>query len=275
MFKHKTSILFVDHSCKEKKSIRVPTVLLVSWRKYLVGCLALILIFCAAFCFFIFNKTSNFYAHLYKNRLDHATRISNEIDVAKVKASFKSIDQHVKQINQLLAERGLSKLTLDNAGGPEVFDIAATDEVAALYDKELVKAEDIIRHTPIGRPHFGDQTSGFGHRYNPFGTGGVEGHTGLDFRGAIGETVKTTADGVVIFAGTKGGYGNCVMVQHQNGFQTLYGHLSKISVTEHQKIKSGEKIGEIGSTGRSTGPHLHYEVLINGTRTDPSRFTKL
>ncbi|SDE07615.1 M23 family metallopeptidase [Niabella drilacis] len=275
MLKHKTSVLFINNSGKEKKAIRVPTTLLVSWRKYLAVTLALIIVLCASLCFLIFKKTSSFYSLVYKNRLEHANRIKNEIDVDKVKASFKSIDRHMQQINQLLTERGLSKLALENAGGPETFDITDINEVAAFYETELGKAEDVIRHTPIGRPHPGDQTSGFGHRYNPFGSGSVESHSGLDFRGAIGETVKTTADGVVAFAGTKGGYGNCVIVQHQNGFQTLYGHLSKINVTQHQKIKSGEKIGEVGSTGRSTGPHLHYEVLINGVRTDPSRFTKL
>jgi len=275
MLKHKTSVLFVNNSGKERKAIQVPTALLLSWRKYLTVFIVIITLLCASVCYLIFKKTSSFYSVVYKTRLEHANRIKNEINVDKVKASFKSIDQRMKQINQLLAERGLSKLVLENAGGPETFEITDINEVAAFYETELGKAENVIRQTPIGRPIFGEQTSGFGHRYNPFGSGAVEGHTGLDFRGETGETVKTTADGVVVFAGVKGGYGNCVIVQHKNGFQTLYGHLSKINVAQEQKIKSGEKIGEVGSTGRSTGPHLHYEVLINGIRTDPSRFTKL
>lgn len=275
MLKHKTSVLFVNNSGKERKAIQVPTALLLSWRKYLIGFIAVILLLCAVICFIIFKKTSNFYSVVYKTRLEHANRIKNEINVEKVRASFKSIDQQMKQINHLLGERGLSKLALENAGGPEEFDITDINEVASFYDNELHKAAAVIRQTPIGRPHLGEQTSGFGHRYNPFGSGSVESHSGLDFRGAIGDTVKTTADGVVAFAGVKGGYGNCVIVQHKNGFQTLYGHLSKITVKPHQKINSGDKIGEVGSTGRSTGPHLHYEVLINGVRTDPSRFTKL
>ncbi|MBO9594869.1 MAG: M23 family metallopeptidase [Niabella sp.] len=274
MLKHKTSVLFVNNSGKEKKAIQVPTALLLSWRKYLTGGIILILLLCASLCFFIFKKTSNFYTLAYKNRLEHANRIKEEMNVDKVKATFKSIDQRMQQINQLLTERGLSKLVLKNAGGPETPDLTDIDEAASFYDTELVKAENVLRHTPIGRPHFGEQTSGFGHRYNPFGSGSVESHSGLDFRGEIGETVKTTADGTVVFAGVKGGYGNCVMVQHQNGFQTLYGHLSKINVKERQQIRSGDKVGEVGSTGRSTGPHLHYEVLINGVRTDPSRYTK-
>ncbi|MCF3109488.1 M23 family metallopeptidase [Niabella sp. CC-SYL272] len=274
MLKHKTSVLFVNNSGKEKKAVQVPTALLLSWRKYLIAGITLILLLCASLCFFIFKKTSSFYSLAYKSRLEHVNRVREEVNVEKIKAAFKSIDQRMQQINRLLAERGLSKLTLEHAGGPEIFDMTNIDEVASLYDSGLVKAENLIRHTPIGRPHFGEQTSGFGHRYNPFGNGSVESHSGLDFKGEIGETVKTTADGTVVHAGPKGGYGNCVIVQHQNGFQTLYGHLSKINVKEQQKIRSGEKIGEVGSTGRSTGPHLHYEILINGVRTDPSRYTK-
>lgn len=275
MLKHKTSVLFVNNSGKERKAIQVPTVLLRSWRTYAIGGIALILLLCASLCFLIFKKTSSSYSLAYKHQLEHVNRIKDEINVEKVKATFKSIDQRMQQINRLFTERGLSKLTLEHAGGPETFDLTDIDEVATFYDTELVKAENVLRHTPIGKPHFGEQTSGFGYRYNPFGSGSVESHSGLDFRGEIGETVKTTADGTVVFAGVKGGYGNCVMVQHQNGFQTLYGHLSKINVKEHQQIRSGDKIGEVGSTGRSTGPHLHYEVLINGVRTDPSRYTKL
>ncbi|WP_300597075.1 M23 family metallopeptidase [Niabella sp.] len=275
MLKHKTSVLFVNNSGKEKKAIQVPTALLLSWRKYLIGGIILMLLLCASLCFFIFKKTSHFYTLAYKSRLEQVHRIQEAVNVDKVKATFKSIDQRMQQINQLLTDRGLSKLVVKNAGGPANFDMTDIDAVASFYDTELVKAEEVIRHTPIGRPHFGEQTSGFGHRYNPFGTGSVEGHTGLDFSGETGETVKTTADGIVVFAGVKGGYGNCVIVQHQHGFQTLYGHLSKINVKQQQQIRSGDKIGEVGSTGRSTGPHLHYEILINGVRTDPSPYTKL
>ncbi|TXH22179.1 MAG: M23 family metallopeptidase, partial [Chitinophagaceae bacterium] len=174
-----------------------------------------------------------------------------------------------------LAERGLRQLEIKNAGGPvEDLELEDTDEAAAFYVNEMNQIKEVLQNTPIGLPHFGEQTSGFGFRHNPFGTGAIEGHKGLDFRGDYGETIKSTADGVVEFAGVKGGYGNCVIVKHKNNFHTLYGHLSKISVKENQKIASGEKIGELGSSGRSTGPHLHYEVHVNGERVDPSRFVK-
>ena len=83
------------------------------------------------------------------------------------------------------------------------------------------------------------------------------------------------AKGEVEFAGLRGGFGNCIMLKHGNGFETLYGHLSKILVSVGQKIEIGQQIGNIGSTGRSTGPHLHYEVHKNGEKIDPKNFLTL
>jgi murein DD-endopeptidase MepM/ murein hydrolase activator NlpD len=83
------------------------------------------------------------------------------------------------------------------------------------------------------------------------------------------------AKGEVKFAGTKGGFGNCIILKHANGFETLYGHLSKILVSVGQQVEIGQQIGNIGSTGRSTGPHLHYEVHRNGKQVNPQLFLTL
>src|SRR5665213_2668774 len=99
-------------------------------------------------------------------------------------------------------------------------------------------------------------------------------HTGLDMRGDIGEPAHATADGKVTIAGRDGGYGNMVEIDHGNGFSTRYGHLSKIDVKVGQNVRIGETIGEIGSTGRSTGPHLHYETRVNGQAVDPQKFLR-
>lgn len=275
MLKHKTSVLFVNNAGKEKKSIQVPTTILLSWKKYLFALVAIIVLLCGVVCFIVFRQTSDYYSGTFNARLQRAIQIKKEVNLEKVKASFKSIDQSMRQINKMLAERGLPQQELKNAGGPDDFDITEVNEIAAFYENEITKMESTISNAPIGVPHFGETTSGFGYRYNPFGSGAVEGHKGLDFRGDIGDPVRATAEGIVSFAGVKGGYGNCVIVKHKNGFETLYGHLSKILVKQNQKIESGYQIGELGSTGRSTGPHLHYEVIINGVKTDPAKFTKL
>ncbi len=274
MLKHKTSVLFVNNSGKERKPVQVPTVILLSWKKYLIALIAIIVLLCLLLGFLVFKQTSNFYLASYKAQVDEVNQLKKEVNVEKVKASFRSIDQSMKQINEMLAERGLQQLKLENAGGPEEFDLMDINGMAAFYETEVSKMEGVIRQIPLGLPHFGEQTSGFGYRYNPFGSGGMESHKGLDFRGTLGDAVKATADGVIDFAGVKGGYGKCVIIRHKNGFHTLYGHLSAINVKEKHKVSSGDKIGELGSTGRSTGPHLHYEVWMNGERVNPERFTK-
>ena len=110
-------------------------------------------------------------------------------------------------------------------------------------------------------------SSGFGPRWGRM-------HSGIDMALPIGSPVYSTAEGVVIFAGWQRGYGNVIKIQHELGIETRYGHLSKIGVSQGQKVSRGTRIGDSGNTGRSTGPHLHYEVRVNGTAVDPMKFIK-
>ena len=97
-------------------------------------------------------------------------------------------------------------------------------------------------------------------------------HTGIDFRAALGTPARATAGGTVIAADYNGGYGNMVEIDHGNGVTTRYGHLSSIGVSVGQVVARGAVIGETGSTGRSTGPHLHYEVRVDGAAIDPMKY---
>jgi murein DD-endopeptidase MepM/ murein hydrolase activator NlpD len=99
-------------------------------------------------------------------------------------------------------------------------------------------------------------------------------HSGLDFRASSGDPVRATAIGKVVNAGWQGGYGQMVEIDHGNGLSTRYGHLSKIIARVGQSIQIGQVIGEVGSTGRSTGPHLHYETRIDGEAVDPQKFLR-
>jgi len=114
-------------------------------------------------------------------------------------------------------------------------------------------------------------SSKYGFRRDPF-TGRKRMHQGIDFAGRKGTPVNTVAGGVVQFVGRKGGYGNVVEIDHSNGLISRYAHLSSIDVKPDQVVKKGERIAAIGSTGRSTGPHLHLEVLKNGVRQNPARY---
>ncbi len=126
---------------------------------------------------------------------------------------------------------------------------------------------------PVRKPVSGelDMTSPFGIRVDPFVHEAAM-HTGLDFRGEIGEPIHATAAGTVAVAGWSGGYGKMVEIDHGNGLATRYGHLSEIDVSVGDKVRIGQVIGKLGSTGRSTGPHLHYETRVNGEAVNPEKF---
>jgi murein DD-endopeptidase MepM/ murein hydrolase activator NlpD len=168
-------------------------------------------------------------------------------------------------------------------GGPYI--PVNADPNAPAFDKEVAKteraliAEDRLRAVvpfmPLRRPLFGEAeiSSPFGYRPDPF-LGRPALHPGLDLVQEYGSDVKSTGAGRVTHAGPMGGYGNMVEIDHGNGLVTRYGHLSEILVEEGQQVKANEIVGRLGSTGRSTGPHLHYEVRVDGDPVDPIRFLK-
>ena len=145
---------------------------------------------------------------------------------------------------------------------------------ASAHEKELNVLFAALNHVPLTTPVHGQQfeiTSDFGPRIDPF-TRHIAFHPGLDFGGPWGAAVVATAPGIVVFAGSRGGYGNMVEIDHGYGFRTRYGHLSAILVRVGTKVQKGSPVGKLGSTGRSTGPHVHYEVWLADVVRDPSRF---
>lgn len=140
-------------------------------------------------------------------------------------------------------------------------------------EKDIDRLADSLATLPFGKPTSGSISSRYGYRKNPFSEA-REFHGGIDFRGKVGTEVVTTADGVVEKAKRVKGYGKYVVIKHKKGYKTLYAHLSKIEVKKGQRVVAGEKIGEIGSTGRSSGPHLHYEVIRHGRRINPGKYMR-
>jgi len=132
------------------------------------------------------------------------------------------------------------------------------------------RREALANATPSIWPVAGWLSSAYGRRRDPF-TGGADFHPGLDISADRGTPVHATADGTVQTAGWTGNYGNLLVVDHGFGIQTRYGHLSKFTVREGERVRRGQIIGHVGSTGRSTSPHLHYEILTNGKLTNPLR----
>jgi murein DD-endopeptidase MepM/ murein hydrolase activator NlpD len=132
-----------------------------------------------------------------------------------------------------------------------------------------------IASVPVRKPVVGEVeiSSGYGMRIDPFIRAPAL-HTGMDFRGDTGDPVRATADGNIVVAGVQGGYGKMVEIDHGNGLTTRYAHLSDIHVKVGQRVRAGFIVGKVGSTGRSTGPHLHYETRVNGEAVDPRRFLR-
>lgn len=191
-------------------------------------------------------------------------------------------------IESAIASAGLNANELKvpgvkNAGGPFVPLVDKTDDSAfgrgvRRVQTTIEKSEKLFRllpHIPLRQPLPGtlDVTSPYGGRMDPF-YGRAAMHTGVDLRDDMGSAVRVTAAGRVVTAGWNGGYGNMVEVDHGNGLTTRYGHLSAIDAKEGQMVNVGDIVGRLGSTGRSTGPHLHYEVRVDGDPVDPTRFLR-
>jgi len=226
--------------------------------------------------------------HFFSSRIE---------DLEKQLARLKDFDKKIRIIANL--EKGGETTSFVGMGGPSPSDVreklsAERDEAGLVQqlrtDVERLKSEalsreeslselekllltkkDMLTHTPSIWPVHGWVTSGFGFRTNPF-TGLNQMHEGLDISNREGTPVISPADGIVSATGKDFSYGNVVVVSHGFGITTRFNHLSKILVGAGQRVKRGDKIAEVGTTGKSTGPHLHYEVRINGIPVNPSRY---
>ncbi|MBR0715448.1 M23 family metallopeptidase [Bradyrhizobium liaoningense] len=209
--------------------------------------------------------------------------------IAALSAVEDGMESRIRRMRGVVSDLGLNLTDLEAAvprsamGGP--FVAVKLPANAGPFEKQLnrinvTRAElDRLNRTlalvPYRKPVIGEVefTSGFGVRSDPF-LGRPAMHTGLDFRAATGDPVRVTAYGKVVSSGWSGGYGRMVEVDHGNGLSTRYGHLSEIHVKVGEIVKIGQVIGAVGSTGRSTGPHLHYETRIDGDAVDPQKFLR-
>lgn len=199
-----------------------------------------------------------------------------------------SYDSRMRRMRGVFSDLGLDMAEMEKAtpksgvGGPYVPVKPASSDA---FDRQLFRItvaraqierlNRTLSLVPYRKPVIGEieLSSGFGVRSDPF-LGRPAMHTGLDFRASMGDPVRVTANGTVASADWSGGYGRMIEVDHGNGLATRYGHLSQINVKVGETVKIGQVIGEVGSTGRSTGPHLHYETRIDGEAVDPQKFLR-
>lgn len=199
-----------------------------------------------------------------------------EKEESKEIQKVKEAESTLKQLEKFLKEKGITISLLSeedkSAVGGEFYPLESIEELTQNIER-VKKIQSGIASIPLGYPHKGRITSRFGVRGNPFKKeGDLEYHKGLDLKGKTGEPIYATAKGKVIYAGTMNGYGNCIKIKHAKGYTTLFAHLSKIDVKNGQKVNAGDVIGKLGSTGRSSGPHLHYEVRKNDVQLNPEQF---
>ena len=188
----------------------------------------------------------------------------------------------VEDTSRKLAEKSgvvNEQLSLPGTGGPalplDANSLAALEGKMNQLECNMQSYENVLRergYTPSVWPVVGKLESGFGGRRNPFGGNSYEFHSGQDIDAAMGDPVVAGASGKVTFAGRQNGYGQLVVIDHGGGLTTRYGHLSHIDVAQGQTVERSQFIGRVGSTGRSTGPHLHYEIRINDEPVNPLQY---
>jgi murein DD-endopeptidase MepM/ murein hydrolase activator NlpD len=208
---------------------------------------------------------------------DERARVSSlEADQAAITSELQAADQECKaSLSEVEAARAAKKAVLtsiekNQATWAQQEDqlLADSGRITALLKKSSAAAPTKAGKGVLSWPVAGPVTSGFGYRIHPiFHVRKL--HTGVDFDCEMGDSIKAAAAGTVIFTGWRGGYGKCTIIDHGGGIATLYAHQSTISVTAGQVVARGAVIGKVGSTGYSTGPHLHFEVRVNGSPVDP------
>ena len=218
-------------------------------------------------------------------------QIANEEFSKSVETLRSELAQVEERTRKLAIVAGIGQIDAANQGGvgglrtgQPIIDNPFRDEIDTMtfrsrsLDSKLSILEDRITHqndllssTPSISPVRGILTDGFGGRRDPF-TGEPASHSGLDISSAHGHPVVAPADGIVVKSKWEGGYGNVIYLSHGFGYSSRFGHLSKFAVRPGQKISRGDVIGYVGSTGRSTGPHLHYEVRVSGKPVNPLEY---
>lgn len=300
MAKKYTIMIFDSGKFGKAKSLSVTTKPL--WIAGFAVAFLIALSFVSSYLAFSYYRTSHSVMASYQESGDLKSQLdvySKQLDDLNKKVA--SLDELEYKVRDLVSYQNGDKVVKQVAVGGKEVDIlrdyfAASDrreqeffdnlnETLLVMSVELDKREMsltelvdfleeqrlIMLSTPTIWPVRGWVSSQFGFRTSPF-TGRRVFHEGLDIAAPYGLDVKATAKGIVVFSGEKSGYGNVVTIDHGYGYMTRYGHNSRLTVKVGDKVEKGDAVAKVGSTGRSTGPHSHYEVLVNGIPVNPTKF---
>ena len=261
------TIMFIPHNSNNPLSFKIPSA-------GVVLCIALWLFG----TIFVFSKTVQTIEYrTTKQKLTYYSQQFSELHGTIL--GLKNSETEFKKLFSLRSRKDvLENLDASSEGSTDSIDfeslkkqIAKTIDTVSEIKGYLYQQKDVYRATPLGSPVKGSITSYYGRRIHPH-TGKEQFHLGIDIKSNAGNPIKATADGVVSFSGWSGNNGNLIVVEHGMGFSTYYAHNKNNLAKVGQKVKKGETIGYVGSTGNAQTAHLHYSVLKNGSYVNPKKF---
>lgn len=286
------TLLLVPHSGQKSKRLRLPV-----WALRAVG---VVLLTCLGglswlgYDYIRLRANEEELARLKSENYRQATQIENLAqEAAEVQERLLEVDALDTEVREMLGlpvrteeaipSRGAQALPRGGPGRGVTSDdihlslkdaadsIEPTKERLTKLKEEVRQEQQRLAHTPSGWPVRGTITSRYGTRRSPYGRGS-EFHEGLDIAAPYGTAIRATGAGTVSYSGWRSGYGQIIVIQHGFGYQTVYAHNSKNKVSVGTSVQRGDVIAYIGSSGRSTGPHLHYEVIYQGVKKDPADY---
>jgi murein DD-endopeptidase MepM/ murein hydrolase activator NlpD len=260
------TIMLVPHSKTSPINIKVP----------FIGIFTSLILCCFGIVYVFSIAVDTFEYYKMKEKLNYYSQQFTELNATI--SALKKAEHEFKRLFSLGSkEKVLENVDTSNSGSIDMEtlkqQIRITIESVGEIREYLKTERDIYVATPKGFPVGGDISSPFGHRQHPM-TGKDDFHSGIDISTSPGNPVKATADGIVSFSGWSGGSGNLIVLEHGHGFSTFYAHNRKLNVRVGQKVKRGDVISYAGSTGDSTGPHVHYEIWKEGKPVNPKDYLK-
>ncbi|SHF11319.1 Peptidase family M23 [Thermoanaerobacter uzonensis DSM 18761] len=287
------NIMIIPDSNQQIKSFKISIPLIKT-----VAIVAFSIIMAATASLVYFGKTTTYLYTMIAEKdkkIEQLTSVKEEQDkkIATLDKNAQLVSERIKGLNELeekvrrmvgLSTPATSRGSVSRNGRSDAnisYDNETTAELISQIDQKTQSLQDLISKVaarldylnsiPSAYPVYGTITSPFGMRKSPFGYGS-EFHPGIDISVPVGTPVKAAGKGVVTYAGWLTGYGNAVIIDHGYGIESVYGHNSEILVKVGQSVKRGDIIAKSGNTGRSTGPHVHFEVRVNGNPIDPMKY---
>jgi murein DD-endopeptidase MepM/ murein hydrolase activator NlpD len=286
MNKRYSTIIFVPHARAKFRKLKVSHRLLFSIISLVTSSLCLSTFFSVQY-FTSLSQTHELSKLRHENKELQTANEQFGKSVESLRTQLRTVEDRTRKLAIIAGITTLDESSQGGSGGlrnDEMTENPYRDDVdkmsfrshslqkdLSVLEQKFAAQSRLLSSTPSIAPVRGILTDGFGGRSDPF-TGEPGQHNAVDISSAVGQAVRSPADGIVVKAEWANGYGNVIYISHGYGYSTRYGHLSNFAVRPGQRVKRGDVLGHVGSTGRSTGPHLHYEVRVNNNPVNPLEY---